>query len=462
MFAKKKLRLRTEKVKSTENSDADAAIRILKIHGYRFVVGLKWELIKAQRNIMKEVRRIGRIRNLDVVALRQAEAIQAGFAPKTRQKLRGTYSLIVALASLMDGACIAVIPLGKNHHGKDEFTLLGRTAKGTIHPGSDRILGHDEIGQAVVDLRQDMAGNRQDVIPVYGDPDIGSWVTDVLDLDAILTPGNIRKDFRLRPLRWGMTRTQLLWCVSALFVLLLVLIFYLKWLNEQEQQRAIDIQVKIQQQEEVNRKARYKAALDKLRHPWINTSSVQDFLTGCEVALKRLRLSIEGWELSGMKCDQSGMSASYNRPNNSVATAEKFVAAVRKIYGIEPEVNFKSTSVSVFTLPHTLPPNGDDPMNNMGEQLVKVISLFQSVNIQADFSAVPVNDVKKNEQGEDLPLQDWQEYTFSVDTAVPPQLVFRNDEFTGVRIDKIIYEIGQAGELAYKITGTVYGEYKRK
>ncbi|EPR1735784.1 type 4b pilus protein PilO2 [Salmonella enterica subsp. enterica serovar Cerro] len=422
MFAKKKFRLRTEKVKSTENSDADAAIRILKIHGYRFVVGLKWELIKAQRNIMKEVRRIGRIRNLDVVALRQAEAIQAGFAPKTRQKLRGTYSLIVALSSLMDGACIAVIPLGKNSHGKAEFTLLGRTAKGTIHPGSDRILSHDEIGQAVVDLRQDMAGNRQDVIPVYGDPDIGSWVTDVLDLDAILTPGNIRKDFRLRPLRWGMTRTQLLWFVSALFVLLLVLIFYLKWLNEQEQQRAIAIQVKIQQQEEVNRKARYKAALDKLRHP----------------------------------------SASYNRPNNSVATAEKFVEAVRKIYGIEPEVNFKSTSVSVFTLPHTLPPNGDDPMNNMGEQLVKVISLFQSVNIQASFSAVPVNDVKKNEQGEDMPLQDWQEYTFSVDTAVPPQLVFRNDEFTGVRINNIIYEIGQAGELAYKITGTVYGEYKRK
>ncbi|MDI8752098.1 hypothetical protein MJH54_33255, partial [Salmonella enterica subsp. enterica serovar Montevideo] len=46
-----------------------------------------------------------------------------------------------------------------------------------------------EIGQAVVDLRQDMAGNRQDVIPVYGDPDIGSWVTDVLDLDAMLVLG---------------------------------------------------------------------------------------------------------------------------------------------------------------------------------------------------------------------------------------------------------------------------------
>ncbi len=52
-----------------------------------------------------------------------------------------------------------------------------------------------------------------------------------------------------------------------------------------------------------------------------------------------------------------------------------------------------------------------------------------------------------------MPLQDWQEYTFSVDTAVPPQLVFRNDEFTGVRINKIIYEIGQAGNWPTKLRG---------
>lgn len=457
MFAKKKTRLKPEKVKPPA-SDTDAMIRILTIHGHRFVVGLEWELIKAQRNIMREVRRIGRIRNLDVVAIRQAEAIQAGFAPKTRQKLRGAYSLIVALASLMDGACIAVIPLGKNPQREDEFTLLGRTAKGTIHPGSDRILNRTEIGQAVVDLRQDMAGNRQDVIPVYGDPDVGNWVTDVLDLDAILTPSSIRKDFRLRPLRWGMTKTQLVWLAGTLSVLFVALIFFLNWLDEQELQRAMEIHAQMQQQEEINRQARYEAALDKLRHPWISTSSVQDFLAGCTEGLKKMHLSIEGWELAGMKCDQGAFSANYHRPDNSAVTAEKFVAAIRKMYGMEPEFNITDTSVAAFSIPHTLPPNGDDPMGNMGAQLLKVISLFQSVNIQASFNEGPINDVKQNEQGEEMPLQDWREYTFSVDTIIPPQLVFKNDEFTGVRINTIIYEIGQAhGDLVYKITGSVYG-----
>lgn len=461
MFAKKRFGLRTEIVRRQEKNDADASIRILTIHGRRFVVGLEWELIKAQRNVMKEVRRIGRMHNLDVVAIRQAEAIQAGFAPKSRKKLQGAYSLIVALASLMEGACIAVIPLGKNRDEKDEFTLLGRTAKGTIHPGSDRILSYDEISQAVVDLRQDMAGNRQDVIPVYGNPEIGSWVTDVLDLDAILTPASISKDFRLRPLRWGMTRRQLLFFASTLIISLVALLFYLHLLDVKEQQRNAAIQAQIKHQEEINREARYKAALDKLKHPWINTSSVQDFLAGCEVALKRLKLSIEGWELSDMKCEQDGMSANYNRPNNSAATAENFVGAVRKIYGIEPVINFKNTSVSVLTLPHSLPSNGDDPMGVMGERLVKIISLFQSVNIQASFNAVPIKDVEKNDQGENMPAQDWQEYTFNVDTNNPPQLIFRNDEFTGVRINTIIYEIGQSqGDMTYKITGSVYGSRK--
>lgn len=455
MFANKN-RSKPEKVKPSR--PADAAIRILTLHGHRFVVGLEWELIKAQRNIMKEVRRIGRTRNLDVVAIRQAEAIQAGFAPKTRQKLRGAYSLIVALASLMEGACIAVIPLGKNALSQEEFTLLGRTAKGTIHPGSDKILSRSEIGQAVVDLRQDMAGNRQDAIPVFGDPELGGWVTDVLELEAILTPGRIHKDFRLRPLRWGMTKTQWICLSGTLAVLLVALLCYLNWLDEQAQKREMALQAQREQQEEINRKARYQAALNTLQHPWISTASVQDFLAGCEAGLKKLPLSIEGWQLAGVKCDQTGINANYNRPENSAVTAEKFVGAIRRLYGAQPEFNITATSVSTFGIPHRLAPNGDDPMGNMGEQLLKVISLFQSVNIPASFYEVPITDVKQNEQGEALPLQDWREYTFSVETGVPPQLVFKDNEFTGVRVDAIIYQIGQDhGSLTYKITGSVYG-----
>lgn len=448
------------KKKPKPNDDVDSSIRILKINDKNFVVGLEWELIKAQRTIMKEVKRIGKSRNLDVVAIREAEAIQAGFAPKTKHKLRGYYSLVVALASLMQGTCIAVIPLGVNKQGVEEFTLLGRTEKGTIHPDSDKIHSHDEMAQCVIDLRQQLIGSKQGIsVPVYGDPNAGVFITDVLDLESILLAGNIRKEFRLKPLQWGMTKNQLYGFAATLLMLGVAVFFILQYLNEQEiikQEAALQL---VRQQDEINKNARYKAVLDKLSHPWIKTSSIPVFISGCEDGLKKLNISIKGYQLAMMKCTQDGISANYNRPDNSSVTAEGFVQSVRELYGTDPDVSITQTSMSVFHLPHSLQGNGDDPFQNMGQQLLKVISLFQSVNIPAALMPVSIKDIEKNEFGEDLPLQDWEEYTFDVKTDYPPQLIFKDNEFTGVRVNSIIYEFGQDnGSVSYKITGSVYGK----
>ena len=66
---------------------------------------------------------------------------------------------------------------------------------------------------------------------------------------------------------------------------------------------------------------------------------------------------------------------------------------------------------------------------------------------------------EKIEEGEKLPLQDWREYTFNVETRIPPELIFKKGEYTGMRINNIIYEFGQEqGSVSYKITGVVYGK----
>lgn len=448
-----------KKGKKSNDTLNESAIRLLKINNHRFVIGLEWETIKAQRNVMKEVRKIGKSRNLDVVAIRDAEAIQAGFAPKSKQKLRGAYSLIVALASLLEGCCIAVIPLGKNANQEEEFTLVGRTEKGTIHPVSDAIYMEAEIKQVVLDLKQELRGNQHDiVIPVYGDPSKFSWVTDLLDLNEILKPSNISKDFRLKPLRWGMTRNQLIGFTVTLMMSGVAVLFIINYLEEQDRLKRAAIQAMLKQQEEINRKARYQAALDNFTHPWIKTSSVKNFLAGCEEGLKTIPLSIKGWKPATIKCSQNDISVNYIRPDNSAVTTEQFVKAVRDMYGTEPAFNFTQTSIAAFSVSHKFPANGDDPMQNMGEQLLKVISLFQSVNISASLEQVIIKDVKKNDFGEELPVQQWEEFTFKVETKIPPQLIFKNGEFTGVRLNSIIYDIGQdEGSLTYKISGSVYG-----
>ncbi|WP_263481252.1 type 4b pilus protein PilO2 [Hafnia paralvei] len=408
---------------------------------------------------MKEVRKIGRARNLDVVAIREGEATQAGFAPRSRQKLRGGYSLIVSLASLLEGSCIAIIPLGMNDKNEQEYTLVGRTEKGAIHPASDAIYVESQLYQVVVDLKQDLRGNQSTEIPVFGEPDKFSWVTELLDLDTLLKPENISKDFKLKPLRWGMTKPQLAGCAIGLVVMCVAAYFVLEYFEEQERIKNIAMQEVIRKQEEVNKNARYQIALDKLKHPWINSSSIPVLLKGCNASLKKFNISIEGWQLATIKCSQDEISANYNRPDNSAVTYDKFVAAVRKLFDTEPSFNITQTSISEFRIENNLLANGDDPMKNIGEQLLTIISLFQSVNIPLALTEVSIKDVEKNEEGEKLPLQDWREYTFNVETRIPPELIFKKGEYTGMRINNIIYEFGQEqGSVSYKITGVVYGK----
>lgn len=438
----------------------DHAIRILTINNNRFVVGLEWETIKAHRKVMQEVRKIGKAKKLDVVAIRKADAIQAGFAPKSKLKLRGAYSLIVSLASLLEGSCIAVIPLGPNDNGEEEYTLVGRTEKGAIHSISDTIFPESKIKQEVLNLKQDLRGSKQNVnIPVYGDIDKFTWVTELLDLNEILKSSAIKKEFRLRPLQWGMTKNQIIGFAAALLMSGVAVFFILDHFEEQDRIKRAAVQAMIAKQEEINRNARYQAALDKLKHPWISTSSIPVFIAECVEGLKKFDLSKKGWAPATIKCSQAGFDANYNRPDNSAVTAEDFVKAIRETFGTEPAFNITQTNVSAFFVENVLPPNGDDPFQNIGEQLLKIVSLFQSVNIPAALTEVTIKDVKKNEEGEDLPVQDWQEYTFNVETNVPPQLIFKQGEFLGMRLNSIIYEIAQdQGSINYKISGSVYGK----
>ncbi len=199
----------------------DGRIHILDYHRRRFVVGLQWETVRATRNLMKEVRRIGKARQLDVVAIRKSDAIQAGFAPRTPQKLRGGYSLVVTLASLLEGCCIAVISLGKDAQGEEMFTLVGKTEKGGIHPYSDEIYPASQLNQVIIDLKSDLRGNTTGMdIPVYGDTGRFSFVTHPLELEILLDPKNLTKAFRLKPLTWGMTRNQLLALCGAAIVVI--------------------------------------------------------------------------------------------------------------------------------------------------------------------------------------------------------------------------------------------------
>ncbi|MEN4536666.1 type 4b pilus protein PilO2, partial [Pantoea agglomerans] len=210
----------------------EGKIRVLVFNKRRFVIGLTWHNIRAQRSPMKDIRRIGKEKGLDLVAVRHSDSIQAGFAPKTRLKLRGAFSLTVALASLLEGCCIAVVALGENAEGMAQYTLVGKTERGGIHPWSDSIYTAEEMRQKIIDLRDELRGSKGNIdVPVYGDASI-SWVTEPLDFEAVLEPKNLSKSFRLTPLTWGLTRGQLMTVGAGIIIGLIGLMIYLHFEGE--------------------------------------------------------------------------------------------------------------------------------------------------------------------------------------------------------------------------------------
>ncbi|MBK4366975.1 type 4b pilus protein PilO2, partial [Enterobacter hormaechei] len=294
-----------------------------------------WEPVRKSVNIMKEVRRIGKQRNLDVVALRRSDAWQAGFAPKTKHKLRGSYSLIVSLASLLEGCCIAVISLGTGFDGDERYTLIGKTEKGGIHPFSDEIYSLEEIHQTVVDLKSELRGSHSDLtIPVYGVHTAFDWVTDHLDLNELLSPKNLSKDFKLKPLTLGMTKNQLLALAITVVMLIVVALFisqYQERIAERKRQIIAMEQAKL---EEINKNARYQAALDKFKHPWINSPAIKQFIESCTLLRFKIPLSLEGWIPTTMECQSDGMKINLSRPENSAVTTKNVIDAIKQKYGV--------------------------------------------------------------------------------------------------------------------------------
>ncbi|OZI13737.1 hypothetical protein CE195_13235 [Sodalis-like symbiont of Philaenus spumarius] len=439
--------------------DAQNHIRVLTINKKRFVVGLRWRVVKAPRNIMKEIRRIGRQEKLDVVAIRQSDAIQAGFAPKTPLKLQGCYSLTVALASLLEGPCIAVIPLGQRGDSA-EYTLVGRTEKGGIHPFSDELYTEAALEQTVIDLKASLKGNRTDLdIKVFGDLSHFMWVTDALDLIALLSDKAVCKDSKLRALTWGMTPMQM-WVMGGLIGGGLLGVWGLsRYYDAQENLRLQEQARALAHLERIHRESRYQAALSQLVHPWIATPSVQDFLHACDAQLFSIPLSLRGWVPTAVNCTTGHLSVSYARIPGSAVKTRDFVEAVKRRYDVPVAFNYRDTTVTTFTLPVPYRPNGDDPMQDMGAQMLKIISLFQGVNVNVSFGDIPPKVLEKSEEAVALPVQDWRAYSFEYDSEIPPKMIFSRADLTGVRLLQVIVSINNDdGHLSYHVKGQIYGK----
>ncbi|WP_174891624.1 type 4b pilus protein PilO2, partial [Candidatus Williamhamiltonella defendens] len=275
----------------------------------------------------------------------------------------------------------------------------------------------------------------------------------------VLAVKNLKKEFRLKPLTWGLTQKEKIFWASFFIFILSVLYFLNEYWDHQEHKARLMAVEKQKLADDINRAARYQSALLSLKPPWVDKPSVQHFIEGCDKKIQDIPLSLGGWIPAQITCFHDKAELLFARLEGSAVGAMDFKWSVEKRYSVTPRFNGKQTGAAVFFLPIHAIPEGDDPLLPLSHQLDKLMTLLQRNNLRFTLTEVPFAEKTTDEQGIDFPLPNWREMNFSYESAIPPRMIFKESELPGMRIKKIALLINQDNAaIQYQVQGVMYGK----
>lgn len=410
-------------------------IHVVSYHHKLFVVGLTWRTLTGGRHFMKAVRRTGREENFDVVAVRQHDSVQAGFAAKTDRPLSGCYSLAGTLAALIPGRWAGVFPLNPQ-----EYILIA-CADGTVFPSTDKVITEEAVGQEISHLKTRLAMGDGD-FHLYGDRQTFSWVTADISLNDILTAKNLKQTFKLRQLTRGLTKQQIYAATALCSVLLLSTALFNSYQD-----------MKAEEENTQRAEARHKATVQPVKPPWTTQASVSHFIHRCHQQLHEIPLSLGGWVPVTLDCTPHKVALLFARKEGSAVGTADFKKRVERQFHTTPAFNMQQPGVASFSLTSDNPPEGDDLPSSLSEQLDKFITLLQRHNLA--FTLTPEPTVAA--QGNTLTPADRGGIAFSYDSAISPGEVFKNADVSGMRINHISLSINsELAQIRYKVKGVIY------
>lgn len=429
-------------------------IRIVKINGLNFVSGLLWEPLAESRTYRREVRQIGKNEALDMAVTRSGSAMmQAGFASRAHGVTKGMYSLASALAGQI-----------KQESWLGAFQLPnGLYALVAVHAGLV-VPSYDVMGerQAIRDLLVE-GGSEPEVMKfdkVYC-PDDFEYDGVSLDIEDVLTPATMRKDYALKPLTFRLSKKDITRLSLAFAALVVLLIGYTQWTAYQEREAAREAQrikqAELKKLEELNARAGTDQSLEALRHPWASMAGIQDFLNGCEGATGALPLSLGGWVSESGLCNSSTIESVYER--TGTATFNDLVTAAQGRFP-SPPVLLEGGERAFFRGDIKLGAGGDDELLPFDVVQANFTSYLQALDLKADITEVPVRPDSppalpgQTQAPRPLP-PGWKKFAFSLTSLHTPKSIFSDLNLSGVRLTEIT--VNRSGtQLNWSLKGEIY------
>jgi len=435
-----------ETVKSTRS----ARVQVLLYRGKSFVTGLRWHPLGSVTGHMKEARQYGREHHLDIVAIRRTPAIiQAGFVARSDDVTKGMYSLAATLAGQLGDSWIAA---WRTDSDLDQYALVA-VYQGGVISGCDMIGTGAEVRRRVAQQRSRGISFTHEYLP--SEFEMGGHP---LDVEELLQPSNLKREYRLRPLVFGLSKTELVQLSILAGLITVGVLGWAQWENHQAQiakeaafqaeQRRLEELARLQKESGVEQPPQ------ALEHPWAKRPSVDDFLEQCSRVIYQLPLSIAGWEFSDALCDGTQVVSSYRRSGNS--TADNLIKATLGHFPGGPVFD-ESKSLALLKFDISLPAAGDEPLKAADDMLANLSSWLHNFSQQPTLKEVPVEvPVQPAVPGQPAPPPppppQWKQFELRYATGITPLDALTGAPAQGLRLREIKTKY-ETGHLLWTVTG---------
>lgn len=268
------------------------------------------------------------------------------------------------------------------------------------------------------------------------------------DLDSILNAPRFSASACFAPVS---VRKPITWGLGTVLVLL-ALAYGWSTYRDHQAKIAIEAARKAHIAQEIAK--RQKA---KVNPPWLQMPRVQVFINTCASHWQPVPLSVAGWVFTQARCSADGIRFAYRSAPG--ITVGDFSQRVKQIYGDnrQPYFNLPGTgNTGGFTEPLTFDPQGneEEELPDADAQIQRIATFAQKSRLQFSFKEESSRFVDETGIETILP---WHSYSYSLETAIPPTLLFDGFNDKGVRINTITLSLAQ-GRITYKIDGIFYAK----
>ncbi|MCA8270703.1 type 4b pilus protein PilO2 [Burkholderia vietnamiensis] len=437
--------------------------QVVQINGASFVSNLYWLSLSSATNYMRDARIAGDEAGCDVVAIRRSRRIQAGFVARKSGAVKGMYSTAASLAAILGDSWCGALKLNDGRY------VVVVVHEGQIVPGYDLITDPES---AVRKLREAIGMFKFRSDSIFAAPEL-ELSPNTKDIYELLNPKALRKDLRLRPLRFGMSRKELALAAAGVATLAAIGIGVHLYRQHRQAQWAADaLKHQLAQQAELNRineDARKKLLAEALAHPWAKQPTAQQLLEACDTASgDDARLSIAGWPLDGWECTATSFVATYKRASGT--TDNQFVSEALALTGIAPTLD-SSGDVGTLAFPLHVAAAGDDPLSSADQIVNNFRSHFQALNLEGMKPTVSEKEVvlaipaapdgTPPDPSLKPPPATWRLFPFTLaDSLLPPEKLFEGfAAFDGVRIEKVTASLNATkAQLTWTVEGNLYAK----